>query len=93
MKLPLYVFICLQNTSNLPSNMRSLSLSRVSFFCYVPQIQGTWAKAPAQAECLMELATVLEAWILFGLKMGQAIPAIDRLNFDFIELADDGEIA
>jgi predicted RNase H-like HicB family nuclease len=63
------------------------------FFCYVPQLQGAWAKAPTQAECLIELATVLEEWVLFGLKMGQTIPTIDGLNFDFAELGDDGEAA
>jgi len=63
------------------------------FFCYVPQLQGAWAKAPTQAECLMALATVLEEWILFGLRMGQSIPAIDGLNFDFVEMDDDGEAA
>jgi predicted RNase H-like HicB family nuclease len=63
------------------------------FFCYVPQLKGAWAKAPTQAECLIELASVLEEWILFGLKMGQSIPTIDGFNFDFAEQGDGGEAA
>jgi len=52
-------------------------------FCYVPQLQGAWAKAATPEACLTELASVLEEWILFGLKMGQPIPSIDGLSFDF----------
>ena len=61
--------------------------------CYVSQLQGAWSKAPTQAECLIELGFVLEEWILFGLKMGQTIPTIDGLNFDFAEMIDDGKAA
>ncbi len=63
------------------------------YFCYVPQLRGAWAKAPTQAECLIELTSALEEWILFGLKMGQSIPAIDGLDFDFTELNDSEEVA
>jgi predicted RNase H-like HicB family nuclease len=63
------------------------------FFCYVPQLQGAWTKGPTQAECLIELGEVLEEWILFGLKMGQSIPTIDGLNFEFVEMSDEVEAA
>lgn len=60
-----------------------------TFFCYVPQIKGAWAKASSQAECLLELASVLEEWILFALKVGVQVPEIDNLNFEFLEIQDE----
>jgi predicted RNase H-like HicB family nuclease len=63
------------------------------FFCHVPQLQGAWTKAPTQAQCLLELDEVLEEWILFGLKMGQSIPTIDGLSFEFAEILDEAGAA
>jgi hypothetical protein len=62
-------------------------------FCYIPQLQGAWAKAANQAACLTELAVVLEEWILFRLRMGQSIPTIDGHSFEFPESSNPEEAA
>jgi predicted RNase H-like HicB family nuclease len=46
----------------------------------VEGLQGVWAQANTLEACREELQEVLEEWIVMGLKMGHALPAIDNVT-------------
>lgn len=45
----------------------------------IADIQGVRAQAVTLEECREELREVLEEWIIFGLRMGHALPVIDGI--------------
>ncbi len=48
----------------------------------IPVCRGVLAFAPTLYECQSELRSVLEDWILLGLKLGHAIPVIEDINLN-----------
>ena len=47
-----------------------------SYFGEIPGLQGVWANADTLEDCGDELQSGLEAWIMFKLELGQAIPDV-----------------
>lgn len=50
------------------------------FFGEIPECQGVWANAATLEACRDELQSVLEGWIILGLRLGHQIPIIDDIN-------------
>jgi predicted RNase H-like HicB family nuclease len=53
---------------------------RGSFYGFIPELQGVWANADTLEECREELGSVLEGWLLLGISLHHAIPAIDGVE-------------
>jgi predicted RNase H-like HicB family nuclease len=52
------------------------------YYVHVPGLPGVWATGKTFEECRKELISVIEGWIVLGLRMGQAIPPIDGHAID-----------
>jgi predicted RNase H-like HicB family nuclease len=52
------------------------------YYAHVPGLLGVWATGRTFEECRRELISVIEGWIVLGLRMGQAIPPIDGHTID-----------
>lgn len=50
------------------------------YFGRIPGCKGVWATAPSLEACREELQSVLEEWIVLGLRLGHPIPAIDGIS-------------
>ena len=48
----------------------------------IPDFQGVYANAPTLEDCKRELQSVLEDWIILGLRLGHELPVIDGLNLN-----------
>jgi len=48
----------------------------------IPPAKAVIAFAPTQGECANELRSVLEEWILLGLKLGHTLPSINDINLN-----------
>lgn len=59
----------------------------------IPSCRGVLAFATSLSECQDELRSVLEDWILVGLKLGHALPVIDGLDLNATaeELLKEGQ--
>jgi len=51
-----------------------------SVFAEIPGFDGLWANAQSSADCVDELRSVLEGWIVLGLRLGHTLPIVDGLN-------------
>ncbi|CAN5582344.1 hypothetical protein BH10ACI2_BH10ACI2_23400 [soil metagenome] len=51
-----------------------------SFYAEIPGFQGVWANAPTLEACRVELAEVLEEWILFGASYNMPLPKINGIK-------------
>ena len=49
------------------------------FFGSIPECQGLWANGETLESCREELQSVLEDWIVLGLRLGHSIPPIDGI--------------
>jgi predicted RNase H-like HicB family nuclease len=49
------------------------------FFGTIPECPGLWANGETLEACREELQSVLEDWIVLGLRMGHPIPVIDGI--------------
>jgi predicted RNase H-like HicB family nuclease len=47
-----------------------------SFYGQIPECPGVWATAGTLEACREELESVLEGWLLLGLRMGHPIPPV-----------------
>ena len=45
----------------------------------IPECQGVWANGETLEACREELQSVLEDWIVLGLRLGHPIPVIDGI--------------
>ncbi|MBI5280236.1 MAG: type II toxin-antitoxin system HicB family antitoxin [Candidatus Solibacter usitatus] len=45
----------------------------------IPECPGVWAAGATLEECREELQSVLEDWIVLGLRLGDPIPVIDGI--------------
>jgi predicted RNase H-like HicB family nuclease len=52
------------------------------YYAHVPGLQGVWATGKTFEECRTELISVIEGWIVLGLRMGQPIPPINGHTID-----------
>jgi predicted RNase H-like HicB family nuclease len=57
------------------------------YFGTIEGLQGVWANAETLEACREELREVLEEWIVLGLKMGHALPAIEGITLNIQEVA------
>jgi predicted RNase H-like HicB family nuclease len=53
-----------------------------SFYGEIPGFQGVWANEPTLEACREELQSVLEDWIVVGLRLGHALPIADGLDIN-----------
>lgn len=53
-----------------------------SFYGEIPGFQGVYANADSLEMCREELRDVLEGWIVLGLRLGHALPAVGGLRLD-----------
>jgi predicted RNase H-like HicB family nuclease len=49
------------------------------FYGSIPECQGVWAGGETLEACREELQSVLEDWIVLGLRLGHPIPVIDGI--------------
>lgn len=48
-----------------------------TYFGYIDELPGSWANAATQEECIKEMRSVAEGWILLAIARQQALPEID----------------
>lgn len=53
-----------------------------TFWGEIPGLQGIWANADSLEACRDELEEVLEAWMLFRLQNGLALPVVDGIDLN-----------
>lgn len=53
-----------------------------SFYGEIPGFQGVWANEPTLEACREELQSVLEDWIIVGLRLGHTLPIADGLDIN-----------
>lgn len=53
-----------------------------TFFGRIPSCKGVVAFAANLRECEQELHSVLEDWVLVGLKLGHSMPVLDNLDLN-----------
>ncbi len=51
-----------------------------TFYGEIPGFQGVWANANSLDTCREELQSVLEDWLVLGLRMGHEIPVVAGIN-------------
>ena len=56
------------------------------FYGSIPVCPGVWATGNTLEECREELQSVLEDWLVLGLRLRHAIPAIDGITMAPAEL-------
>ena len=47
-----------------------------SIYGYIPRLKGVWASATTLEACRDELTSVLEGWILVGVRFGDESPTL-----------------
>jgi predicted RNase H-like HicB family nuclease len=50
-----------------------------TFYGEIPELRGVYANGGSLEECRSELQSALEDWIVFSLRKGFDMPALDRL--------------
>ncbi len=53
-----------------------------TFFGKIPSCKGVVAFAATLRECENELHSILEDWVLVGLKLGHELPVIENVNLN-----------
>ena len=51
-----------------------------SIYGYIPKLKGVWANAATLEACRDELKSVLEGWILVGVRFGDKLPAFNGVR-------------
>ena len=67
-----------------------------SFWGEIEDCPGVWANARTLEACRDELQSVLEGWMILGLRMGDELPVIDNLNLTpklEVEVESEPELA
>ena len=47
-----------------------------AIYAYIPRLKGVWANATTLEACRDELTSVLEGWILVGVRFGDDSPTL-----------------
>lgn len=64
-------------------------LGAEGWFAHVTGVQGPWANAATREETERELRSVLEDWLLLGLRFGDPLPVVDGIDLNVkLEPAD-----
>ena len=58
-----------------------------TFYGEIPDFDGVYANAATLEDCRMELAEVLEEWILFRVSRSLPLPVVDGLELKIKEVA------
>lgn len=53
-----------------------------TFFGRIPSCKGVVAFGASLRECETELRSVLEDWVLVGLKLGHSLPVLDNIDLN-----------
>jgi predicted RNase H-like HicB family nuclease len=48
-----------------------------TYYGWVQELAGVWAQAATLEECQVELQSVIQDWLLLGLKLGHELPGFD----------------
>jgi predicted RNase H-like HicB family nuclease len=51
-----------------------------TYYGEIPGFQGVWSSADSLDACREELQSILEDWLLLGLRMGHEIPVVAGIN-------------
>lgn len=51
-----------------------------TYYGDIPGFQGVWASAESLDACREELQSVLEDWLVVGLRMGHELPVVAGIN-------------
>jgi predicted RNase H-like HicB family nuclease len=51
-----------------------------TYYGEIPETPGVWSNAETLEDCREELRSVLEGWILLGLRRGHQLPVIDGVD-------------
>ncbi len=52
----------------------------LSYYGRIPGFKGVWANADTLEGCRTELQSVLEGWILLGVRFGHRLPAVNGIR-------------
>jgi predicted RNase H-like HicB family nuclease len=52
------------------------------YYAHVPGLPGVWSTGKTFEDCRKHLISVIEGWIVLGLRMGHPIPSIDGHTID-----------
>ncbi len=55
-----------------------------TFYGEIAGFQGVYANADTLEMCREELQSVLEGWIILGLRMGHPLPEVDGVRLDAV---------
>ncbi len=66
-----------------------------TIFAVIPGFDGLWANAQTQEACLDELRSVLEGWIVLGLRMSDTLPVVDGIDLTppLVPIKEEQEVA
>jgi predicted RNase H-like HicB family nuclease len=51
-----------------------------TYYGHIPGFKGVWANAHSLEKCREELQSVLEDWILVGIRFGDQLPRVGRVQ-------------
>lgn len=71
-------------TSYIRAAMRQAhyELEEGRFYGEIPGFQGVYSQGDSLEECREELESVLEGWILLGVRMGHELPIVENLDLN-----------
>ncbi len=53
-----------------------------TFYGHIPGLQGVWANEKTLEACREELQSVLEDWILVGVRLGHRLPGVNGIDLN-----------
>ena len=53
-----------------------------TYYGWVEELAGVWAQASTLEECRTELQSVIEDWLLLGLKLGHELPVLGDIDLN-----------
>lgn len=70
-------------TEYIDAAMRHADFERLddgTVYAHIPGLPGVYANAEGEAATRAELRSVLEGWIILGLRLGHQLPAVDGIE-------------
>ena len=53
-----------------------------TYYGWIEELSGVWASAGSLEECREELGSVVEDWLLLGLRLGHKIPSLGDIDLN-----------
>ena len=53
-----------------------------TYYGWIEELPGVWATAGSLEECREELGSVVEDWLLLGLRLGHNIPSLGDIDLN-----------